>query len=195
MTSANNAAVVGFSDRCGLAMSLSDGSGRNPRSVLRYYSGDDFSVTHDIVGPSAPNPTSDCGAWAYDFDARIANRYRADGTVAFTYATGGLELADGSWLMIHRGDGPPPSPTGMTIVSDDGTVTFHTDFDPIAVGTTLVGGYLLTPDGILFLTATSETEGEQFAAIEVGIGRVPTWFGDGTNWSHDNATWHAAAAP
>ncbi len=81
----------------------------------------------------------------------------------------------------------------MSIVGDDGTVLYATDFDPVTVGERLEPGYLVTPDGVLFVTATSSVAGQQFAAIELGVGRATTWFGDGTNWSHDNATWHAAS--
>jgi len=186
---------IGFSDRCGVVVS----HGVPPRlgmSILSYFHGYDFSEVTDFpVSPYGATPTSDCGAWMTNPETRQAERRRADGSLVFTAYSAGRELADGSWLIMHVGDAPPDFAPGMTIMANDGTITYHTDFDRVTVGDRLRPNVLLTPDGVLYVTASSDVSGQQFAAIEVGIGPTPTWFGDGTNWAHDNATWHSVVTP
>jgi hypothetical protein len=193
---------MGFSDRCGVAMLTADPSTTRPEAVLRYYAGADFSMVRDL--PPDAIPTNDCGWWTQTAAApSVGSRYRPDGTLSFVNAgrqpsLARLELTDSSWLMVDR-------TAGMSIVADDGTLVFDTDFDPHAVGEELVeGAYMLTPDGVLYVVAMSGVDAfQQFAAIEVGIGSGTTWAtspvwelkGNRGNWARDNATWHPAPAP
>lgn len=85
----------------------------------------------------------------------------------------------------------------MTIVSDDGTILFDQDFDTAVLGEELTtDAFLLTPDGVLYVATNSAFESVQkIAAIEIGVGRVPSWIGIGGNWARDNATWHSIPVP
>jgi len=183
---------IGFSDRCGLVVSHAEAF-RSTTFVLSFFAGADFSDVRSF--PHAYKPTSDCGFWTTDRSTRLASRHLADASVLFTAENTGTELADGSWFILHDGTAPPRFTPGMTIMANDGTITYHTDFDPMTVGNQLLPKSLLTPDGVLYVTASSDVSGQQFAAIELGIGPTPTWFGDGTNWAHDNATWHSVVTP
>jgi len=182
---------AGYSDRCGLAFVVDSHTMPPTPAPTRYYGGPDFSAVRDI--PPNAIPTNDCG-WLLN-----SARYRPDGSLGFATPARGVDLAmieltDGSWLLVSRGGETPP---GMSIVADDGTLVFDTDFDPEVLGEVLTPeAYLLTPDGVLYVTATSDFFAEQqFAAIEVGLGPAPTWasapFGlPKGNWARDNATWH-----
>jgi hypothetical protein len=190
--------VLGYSDRCGLALQTSAPLG------LQYFAGADFSIVSEIEGYATP--TADCGWWSISGAAgQIRSRHRPDGGIGFVSTARQpslalLELADGSWLIVSRGG---PEPPGMSVVTDTGTVVFDSDFDPRVVGDSLnEGAYLLTPGGVLYVTATSELETvQQFAAIEVGMGPADGWIGRGglgfvgSNWANDMATWHARPAP
>lgn len=185
--------TYGYSERCGVVSIRYDGL--TPR--VEYASLDDYVVTHAI--PGGYRPTSDCGAWTQGAPFR---RYRADGSLGFEYTGTRLpgldgegipfELADGSWLFVSDGSGRP---AGMTIVDDTGRITFDRDFDS-AIGENLTANsYLLTPDGVLYVATSSALESvQQIAAIEIGIGRAPTWISNGGNWARDNATWHPVPA-
>jgi hypothetical protein len=196
--------MLGYSDRCGVALRTGDPATMTTRSTT-LFAGADFSAVREL--PPDAVPTSDCGWWgagpAPDF---AYSRIRPDGSPKFVAppqaasSFAPIELTDGSWLLIKRGssDGVP----GMTIVGDDGTVVFDTAFDPTQVGEVLTNGaYQLTPNGILYVTATSSFEAvQQIAAIEVGIGPTSTWAptlsgGVPGNWARDGAAWHPAPAP
>ena len=182
--------VLGYSERCGFAMMITEGTGRDAQSFIRYRSGPEFTTVSELPFGDI---TSDCGVWATDNTTNVATRYRADGSVGFTYSRQPtLELADGTWLMVEPGHAldAPPRRLGMTVVSDDGTVIADHDFDASVIGNRLLGPYLLTPDGVLFTVAASDSEGTQFVAIEVGIGPAREKIGGGINWARDNATWH-----
>jgi len=185
-------AILGYSDRCGVAAQST------MPLPLTYFGGEDFSTIKEIAG--GERPTADCGWWRESARTGAPTRYRPDGRVGFESTArqpdlARIELADGSWLLISNGGSIPP---GMTVVSDEGAIVFDTSFDPTSVGERLSqGAYLLTPDGVLYVTATSGDETvQQFAAIEVGIGPDPSWAGRrglgwvGTSWANDMATWH-----
>ena len=198
--------AMGFSDRCGVAL-LTPNPAAPTSLVLKYFSGTDFSTEREL--PPEAIPTNDCGWWSSTPPpSTVWSRYRPDGTLAFVNpgrspSLTKFELADGTWLMVDRG-GSRETPPGMSIVSDDGTLVFDTAFDTRVVGEDFkLGAYLLTPDGVLYVTATSGFEAvQQFVAIEVGVGEGSTWArwsgaalrGDGGNWTRDNATWHPTPA-
>ena len=202
--------ALGYSDRCGLAfMHLEYDNGIREYPVLRgiqYLSGEDFSVSRELPGTSMP--TTDCGGWKYNPASSALRRYRPDGSVGFESAelTGGIvggegpiELADGSWLSVLSHVGTQPA--SLTIVADDGSVTFHRELDASVVGDTFSDLYLLTPNGVLYLASSFGVfgDGPQLVAIEVGMGRATPWFGGGTGtggtWARDNAAWHTPATP
>ena len=88
-------------------------------------------------------------------------------------------------LACHRSAGE----TQDVVVGSDGAVVSRHEFDRAIVGDRLAG-LLVTPNGVLYMTTDSDTLGRQVVAVELGIGATPTWFGNGTTWANDNATWH-----
>ncbi len=187
-----------YSDRCGLV--FDQGDLPTPHGVM-LYSGFDFSTVREL--PSNAVPTNDCGWWSGNL-GEDPGRFRPDGSLAFRFPSrrsslARIELTDGSWLMVDRGGERPPA---MTIVADDGTILFEQEFDPAVLGEVLTPeAFLLTPNGILYVTATSGFESvQQFGAIEVGIGPASQWAptingaGGSGNWARDGATWHPVPA-
>lgn len=199
-------AAVAFSDRCGVAIPTTDA--RTMRGVdVTLLSGFDFSTVRRL--PANAVPTNDCGWWG---DGPLPaggpnGRYRPDGTLGFAapdlpFSLARIELTDGSWLMVDRG-GAAERPPRMSIVADDGAIIFDREFEPAVLGEVLTpGAFLLTPNGVLYVTATSGFEAVQrIAAIEVGIGPAAMWAptingtqGSG-NWARDGATWHNTVVP
>jgi len=186
--------VIGYSDRCGLAAQSSTGS--------KLFSGPNFSTVRNL--PLSARPADDCGWWGGAVvDGGVQwTRYRPDGTRAFdnpgqTPSAALVELADGSWLTMSKGGLTLP---GMSIIADDGTLLYDGAFDRDEVGEELSGNpatFLLTPDGVLYVTASSDFGAiQQFAAIEVGVGPKTNWAWSvtHTNWANDGAAWHPAPA-